>query len=373
MIKKLKIQKPVFGGEFISFEDEITYFTPYVLPDETVEAEILSTRKKTAFTSLKKVITESGSRISPDCEKFSKCGGCSYLHTDYGTELSFKKQIIFESLERIAGLKFEGECETVSGPRYNYRSHAGIKVINGKCGFYRRQSNTVESFPEKGCMLLNEKINEYIMQGTFNKDFKIAVDSENRIITGNDSTLIEKAGEFTFSRRLDDFFQSNMYLRTEMLNTVINTASEIHNRETLLDLGCGTGFFSIPLSLQYNYTLGVDIQKSNIKSAVKNKSLNKTGKLFFEAGDMELINPPVRTFSTVIADPPRAGLSRKTTEKIISFNPENFIYVSCNPSTWARDVRLFADRKYALTRLYFIDMFPGTHHIELVSLLQKTK
>ncbi len=371
MIKKLKIEKPVYGGDFISFDDDKTYFTPYVLPNETAETQIITTRKNSCFTNLKKIIQSSSSRIPPECENFAVCGGCSYLHTDYNTELAFKKQIIIESLERIAGFNFTSEIETISGPRFHYRSHAGIKVKNGACGFYKKDSNTISAFPEKGCLLLDKKIIEFIKNGNFQKDFKAAVNFTNDVITEREKSVTEKVNDYVFEHKLNDFFQSNLFLRGKMLNIINEMTEKFSEKDTLLDLGCGTGFFSIPMSKYYGYTLGVDIEKSNIKSAIKNKSLNKTGKLFFETNDMDMINPSAKHFSTVIADPPRAGLTPEAVNKILGFSPKNFIYVSCNPSTWARDLRQFIENKYSLNKLIFIDMFPGTHHIEIISLLER--
>jgi 23S rRNA (uracil1939-C5)-methyltransferase len=143
----------------------------------------------------------------------------------------------------------------------------------------------------------------------------------------------------------------------------------------ILDLYCGYGNFSLPVAQLAREVVGIDSQNSAIRSSKRNATLNKTHNCYFEKkqvvqGVNDLIDAG-KTFDTIILDPPRQGAA-----DIIAMLPdlgaEQIIYISCNPSTLARDLAILCPKGYELLHLTPIDMFPQTHHLESVALLKRT-
>ena len=155
-----------------------------------------------------------------------------------------------------------------------------------------------------------------------------------------------------------------------MIETALAYADLSHER-TVLDAGCGAGFFTLPAALQSRAVSGIDISRESIAAAKKNAALNGISNVSFQAKPDDRIDPARDKADIVIADPPRAGLSAKTRSAFLKMDPQRIVYISCNPSTWARDLKDLTAQSYALKEYTLIDMFPGTQHIEMISLLER--
>ncbi|MFA5927206.1 MAG: 23S rRNA (uracil(1939)-C(5))-methyltransferase RlmD [Patescibacteria group bacterium] len=200
-----------------------------------------------------------------------------------------------------------------------------------------------------------------------------------RIIFGS-PVIHEKIGSFTFQISPESFFQTNS-LGVKTLYDTINKYAAITPKDVLLDLYCGTGTIGIYLSTLAKSVIGVESIPAAIRDAKDNARVNKVGNCDFICTDAEefvcglsahpstLPSPP----STIILDPPRAGLTPKLINSLSKLTPFalRLIYVSCNPSTFARDIKLFQEQGIALKKVQPIDMFPHTHHLECVGLLTK--
>jgi len=188
--------------------------------------------------------------------------------------------------------------------------------------------------------------------------------------------IVEYLNEFEFEISADSFFQTNSIQALNMYKHV-KEECKLSGSEIVYDFYCGTGTISIFVAKNAKKVFGFEIVKSAIKDAKKNALKNKINNTEFYCGDLskmlqnysELIqkNP----CDVLILDPPRAGLHPKTLKEIVRINPKKIIYVSCNPTTQARDVREFINSNYIMGTVQPIDMFPHTHHIECVITLDK--
>ena len=179
--------------------------------------------------------------------------------------------------------------------------------------------------------------------------------------------VIEKLEDFQFKVGPKSFFQTNTR-QGERLYQVTREFAELTGKETVYDLYCGTGSIGIFVSRQAARIVGVEVISEAIDDARENAALNGIGHARFFAGDVTRIcndaffaaegRPDV-----IITDPPRAGMHEDLVKKILEIAAPIVVYVSCNPATQARDLRLL-DEKYAVTRVQPVDMFPHTHHIE---------
>jgi 23S rRNA (uracil1939-C5)-methyltransferase len=156
-----------------------------------------------------------------------------------------------------------------------------------------------------------------------------------------------------------------------MIQQVINL-SRVDKKSTFLDICSGCGFFTLPLAEISKHGYGFDVDSASINFAKKNAGINNIQNVSFYKLSESEIKPHLYTPEFIVIDPPRSGLSKKGRQTVNAINPEVIIYVSCNPSTYARDLKDFIKNGYKLNKLIFIDMFPCTHHIEIISQLVKS-
>jgi 23S rRNA (uracil1939-C5)-methyltransferase len=172
-----------------------------------------------------------------------------------------------------------------------------------------------------------------------------------------------------------NFFQVNWEQNRSMVRTVLDFAA-LTGTETVLDLYCGIGNFSLPLARHAKTVIGIESGFSAIEDAKANAVLNSITNAEFIADDLQkglktLIQRKLRA-EVIVLDPPRAGATLKTLERVLAFVPQKIVYVSCNPSTLARDLKFFHLFGFRLDRLQPVDMFPYTFHIECVAEMVRT-
>ncbi|HEY4110521.1 23S rRNA (uracil(1939)-C(5))-methyltransferase RlmD [Puia sp.] len=191
-------------------------------------------------------------------------------------------------------------------------------------------------------------------------------DLEPRIVHGK-GYVIEKLEDFRFKIGPKSFFQTNT-IQGEALYRVTREFAELTGKETVYDLYCGTGSIGIFVSRQAARIVGVEVVPEAVADAKENAALNNIPHARFFAGDVvDVCNDEFFAREgrpdVIITDPPRAGMHEGLVNKILEIAAPTVVYVSCNPATQARDLRLL-DAKYAVTRVQPVDMFPHTHHIE---------
>lgn len=203
---------------------------------------------------------------------------------------------------------------------------------------------------------------------------QIAVGEEEIILHGP-GYLRERIGEFEFHVSANSFFQTNT-LGAEKLYDVARDFAQLTGKETVYDLYSGAGTITIFISKMAKHVLGFEIVPQAIRDAGVNCRLNHVTNCRFIEGDLkdELAHVPILKTrwgqpEVVIADPPRAGMHPRVIQKVLELAPARIVYVSCNPGTFARDVKEMSSRGYALEKVQPVDMFPHTAHCEVVGLL----
>lgn len=183
----------------------------------------------------------------------------------------------------------------------------------------------------------------------------------------------EKLEDFRFKISPKSFFQTNTK-QAETLYSVTREFAGLTGNEVLYDLYCGTGSIGIFCSQKAKKVIGIEVVADAVKDAYENAAMNGLNHCAFFAGDVADICTD-EFFAThgrpdvIITDPPRAGMHEKLVQQILKMEAPKVVYVSCNPATQARDLQLL-DAKYRIVRLQPVDMFPHTHHIENVALLE---
>jgi len=277
-----------------------------------------------------------------------------------------------EILEEVRSFMLNSENEV-----YDERSHQGFWrflmlrhsvfnnsfMINFVTGYedieeIKKLSNILTSkFPEISSVLNNVSGKKAsISQG----DYEV-------LIHGNDH-IIEKLGDFEFSISANSFFQTNSK-GAKQLYDLVKDFADLKGDEFVFDLYTGTGSIAIYLSKYAKKILGIEIVESAIKDARKNCQFNNVSNCEFITGDLkDVIKDLNETPDVLVCDPPRAGMHKDVVNKIMELSPKKIVYVSCNPSTMARDCAILKD-KYELKKIQPVDMFPHTYHIEAVAKL----
>ena len=217
-----------------------------------------------------------------------------------------------------------------------------------------------------------------IVRNINSKLASIAVGEKEELLAG-DRTITEKLGKFRFEISSNSFFQTNTRQAEGLYEIVLNMA-DLQGKESVLDLYCGTGTISIFLSQKAKKVTGVESVKESVKNAERNAELNNVTNCEFICGEVKKV---LVKFSAVggsayggvddkeipdlvVVDPPRAGLHKHVVKGLLAMKPPKIIYVSCNPATLARDLKLLCEEYYKLEKVQPVDMFPHTYHIETV-------
>lgn len=375
----INIENIVYGGYGLGRIDGKIFFVDSGIPGDSVKISIREEHKDYSIAGISEIVKQSPLRVQPECPVYGICGGCSYMHVSYATELEFKRTIIKDQLKRVADIT-DAELpsiETVSGSRFGYRSHTRYNTDGSAKGFFRKQSNVIVPFPEQGCLLLSDELNNGIKKYTaVSTDSEVRASSDHKrdvyFSSGNKPVEVtEKECGIYYRRDINGFFQANRFLRESMIRKV-EEFSGLRKKDTFLDICSGCGFFALPLALSSNHGYGFDIDPSSIRYAKKNAKLNDINNTVFYNIPESEIKPHLYEPDAVVIDPPRSGLSKKGRRTVNAISPGRIVYVSCNPSTFARDLKDFMKNGYRLEKLIFIDMFPCTHHIELIGLLKKS-
>lgn len=394
----LEIEKLDHQGRGISKINGKVIFIPNAYIGETVEVEVIKDTKKYMEGKVIKYIKISSDRIKYNCPYYHECGGCNIAHINYKKQLEFKKNTVIDIFKRYANLDINPNiCE--SEDKLHYRNKVVLHVENNKKGFYKDETN--ELVPINNCLLLNKKLNDVIetfvkkvdisklkeiLLRTNGEEVLVKFTSDNELLNSNivlkdkenkegedatkcikENAIIFNLGKYKYAVTSDSFFQVNTKQTIKLYDKVRECIGK-EKIETALDLYCGTGTIGIYISDLCNRVIGVEVNKSSVTCANYNKLLNKIDNIEFIEGDVSTVINNKMNLDLIVVDPPRSGLDNKTISIIKQIKPKKLIYVSCNPMTLARDIQKLSE-EYKLNNIELFDMFPNTHHVESVCLL----
>jgi 23S rRNA (uracil1939-C5)-methyltransferase len=224
-------------------------------------------------------------------------------------------------------------------------------------------------------LLSNFPFIKSIVRNINSKLANIAIGEEEEFLGGK-RTITEKLGKFKFEISSNSFFQTNTH-QAEKLYEVVLDMADLKGDESVLDLYCGTGTISIFLSQNAKKVIGVESVEESVVNAQRNAELNNVTNCEFICGEVKKVLAKLvddkEIPDLVVLDPPRAGLHKHVVKSLLKMRTPKIIYVSCNPSTLARDLKILCEECHELERVQPIDMFPQTYHIETVAKLNAVK
>ena len=363
---ELQIEDVAFGGEGVGRHQGCVVFTPFVDIGEEVEVEIVEVKSSYARAVPIAIKQPSVHRVQPVCPYFGSCGGCQYQHLKYERQLELKHKQVRDLLMKIGKLSDVQVRPVLPSPeQFGYRIKIMVRARydrdaqKWRIGFLHLDNRTVVDLEE--CKLARPEINSQLAELRSGPPPK-----------RNGVKFVLRIPPPGWEVPPDSFFQNNL----AALPLLIDTVRKFHGvagTRYLIDVYCGVGLFGIELASQLESFLGIEIDRRAIAAAIKNAAARNVVNGTFIAGPAEaLLQEYISKYTpretTVIVDPPRVGCLPGTLQAIRDAKPTQVIYVSCNPSTLARDLTMLCqDGLYRVECVQPIDMFPQTKHIETVS------
>lgn len=403
---ELTLENPAYGGDTIGrLPDGRVVFVPFGIPGEKVKIRIVNDKKKYARGELVEILEPSPQRIEPRCQHFGTCGGCHYQHISYENQLKIKQRILRDQLERIGRLENPVIEPVVPSPKiFNYRNYVQFKIgQNKRLGFYRHDKNGVLEIEE--CHLPDELINQLwplveidqaaginsiglrIGEGEvilitlessepFAADFDVESlpvsvvhksPGSTQVLAGS-SLLHMQVKDKNFQVSAESFFQINLPLLEQVIDRIETRLPE--KTSLVLELYAGVGLFSSFLASRAEQLIAIESSPSAGEDFVVN--LDQFNNVELYEGSAEKILPLLDIMpQIVLVDPPRTGMKRVVLDRIINLSPELIVYLSCDPSTLARDSRILSEEGYEPEKFIPFDLFSQTFHIETLSFWQK--
>ena len=416
-----------YGGAGVGRSEGRAVFVPYTAPGDVVSCRVLRSKPRMLWAESEELRVEAPERVLPPCPLFGVCGGCHWQHLDYESQLSWKERLFADMLTRHAKVPENVFAPIVPSPvSFGYRQRMQFKchvAPAGLCiGLYRGQSHFVVDAPQ--CLLAAPTINEALAllrarladfaQTNRIPQMDISCDEEGvlRVLIhflAEDSAALErhlkplalergwglfvqcgrnetrhhvcgpsdlaiKPLENAHSLRLaypaGSFAQINAAQNRRLVAELLET-SALRGGEMVLDLFCGVGNLTLPLALRARRVVGVEGVEPAVTAARDNARANGIANAEFVAADANGAFPlNMAKVDVAVLDPPREGAAGAV-KRLLELRPELICYVSCDPSTLARDLVPLQHGGYEVVRARAFDFFPQTFHIEGLVVLRR--
>ncbi len=409
----LRPTAPAHGGASVARDEGKVWLVNYALPGEVVEAEPRGRQGGVAVAAATQVIEASPHRVPAPCPYFGACGGCQLQHADYAHQLELKRQVVEDAWSR-AGLRLPPDVAVLGmDDPWRYRIRGEFEAIREgdrwRFGFHRLRSHSL--LPIDSCLIHDERIERALpafarvaseMGLTGLQNLLLTVEPTGQGLLWRlrfngrglqrwprdefahrvgqllpDVTLLDDAmtldlWDLTFRVRSDTFVQTNY---RQML-VLYRTALEMLDAQPgarVLDLYAGIGTISVAVARGDVAVTAVEENPRAVQLGRLNARIN-SARVEYVPGKVEgaLRGIRIGRHAAAILDPPRAGCEPAALAELIRLGLDRLVYVSCEPSTHARDLVALVRGGYRVRRAAIVDMFPQTYHIESVALLERS-
>jgi 23S rRNA (uracil1939-C5)-methyltransferase len=410
----LQLEKLTYGGDAMGrLPDGRAVFVPFGLTGERVRIRLTEERKNFARGELVEILEPSPDRITPKCKHFGVCGSCHYQHLPYEKQLAAKTEILRDQLTRIGKIQNPPVAPMIPSPTaWNYRNHVQFHLTEaGELGYVAASAADKESGPvlaidechlpeesihaawpqlefepgadvervslragaEDDLMLLLESDVPYAPELEIEAGISVAhvFEGHTVVLAGNDHIFME-VKDRPFKVSGTSFFQVNTAMAGKLVEHLLSEMP-VSASDTLLDLYCGVGLFSAFFASRAGRVIGVESSESACEDFAVNLDEFDNVELYEGAAEeiLPVLVTQIANLGCAIVDPPRAGLAPRVVDALQALGPRVIAYVSCDPSTLARDARRLIQGGYRLRQVTPFDLFPQTYHIESISMFEK--
>jgi 23S rRNA (uracil1939-C5)-methyltransferase len=354
------------GGAGVIHYQGACVFVALTVPGDIISGRITEIHKTFARAELVEILHPSLDRVVPPCPYYGLCGGCSQQHIAYKAQIAAKVRNLQEALRRIGGLPQLPPITIRESSPWEYRNRVQLHQIDEGVGYKARLSKKIVRIND--CLVADPALRQALKKGRI----KLAA-PRSTVYARGESFLSE--GQASGTVRIRDrtlhldagvFFQSNGDLLEVLIGDML---AIVENRAPhplpAADLYCGVGTFSVFL---HDRLKSLDLVEENTRAvALARKNLKGTGSSFYTGSASRWRS--AKSYSVIVVDPPRTGLSQAVRNYLLVKHPALLLYVSCDPATLARDIRVLRTGGYTLSALYFYDFYPQTPHIESMAAL----
>jgi 23S rRNA (uracil1939-C5)-methyltransferase len=407
----LRPTAPAHGGAAVARDDGKVWLVNYALPGEVVEAEPRGRQGGVAVAAATRVIEASPHRVPAPCPYFGECGGCQLQHAAYQHQLALKRQVVEEAWSR-AGLRLPPDTPVLGmEDPWRYRIRGEFEAIAGaagwRFGFHRLRSHSV--LPIETCPIHDLRIEQALPAFARAADELELKGLQNLLLTAEpngrgllwrlrhrgpepewprnefarrvaellpDQVLLDDAmpldfWELKFRVSSDTFVQTNYRQMLVLYRTALEMLGS-GAADRVLDLYAGIGTLSVAVAREAAGVTAIEENPHAVQLGRLNARIN-SARVDYLPGKVETVLRKVRLgqYQAAILDPPRAGCEPAAIGELIRLGLDRLVYVSCEPSTHARDLIALVRGGYRVRRAAIVDMFPQTYHIESVALLQR--
>ncbi|MEE8176810.1 MAG: class I SAM-dependent RNA methyltransferase [Acidobacteriota bacterium] len=409
----VSIEKLVYGGEGLARTEQGVLLVPGVLPGESVEVELQPRQHGVRRGRLVRLVEPCQERVPPDCPYFAQCGGCQYQFIRYEEQLRLKQEILRECCERVGKFRLNVPVSVLADEPWHYRNRTRLRIENQsgrfEIGYFEPSSHRLCAIER--CPISSPAINQVLKSlcdGVGASCFPegkaeielFASDSDQAILATVSSSLApprdfgEKlrsaltgvesvswrqepsgkkmvwgsgsityhVGEFHYRVGHDSFFQVNRFLPDQMIRSVI---ADIEGARAL-DLYAGVGLFTVPLARRFQRVTAVEAQAAAARDLASNVGVAGARVRSYHRAVEKFIANTSPSWELILVNPPRNGLSKIVVEHLRRLHPRRFVYVSCDPTTLARDLAALIHSGYQIRSVHLVDQFPQTFHLESV-------
>ena len=398
--------KIAFGGNCLAKIDGKAVFVPFALPGEKLEVEITQEKRDYSHAKIVNILEPSPFRVKPACPLYEKCGGCNMMHIEPEFQKQLRKEILKDCMERN-GIHMEADSiEVISGSNLNYRCR--FQLNDG--GFCERSSNRI--IPVENCACAVPEINGWLSENNISsrpkgrchifgaenvvceegiEGGKVFVSPEEEKKSTDYSALKKKnknirqvkkrysgttiSEKDTVTVRILDkkisfdvkgFFQSNISVLEKSIKAICGGLAG----NSVLDMYAGCGTFSVFLAEHFSDLTLVEHNRDALVFAEKNLAGIKHQSIGLSGAKWAEFNKNAY-FDAVVIDPPRSGMEKEVLNWLCNSEVPQIRSVSCDPATHSRDLAALIKSGYALKKLYLLDFYPNTSHIESLAVLEK--
>lgn len=404
----LTLERPAYGGLSIGKWNGKVVMVKNAVSGEKVEAVLEEEKRDYYIATVTKILEASPDRTSPKCIFYGMCGGCQLQYIGYKRQVQLKEEVLHDCLRRLAKIEINHSQPLIHNNAWEYRHRGQFKISSGKVGFYREKSKDVIDIDK--CPIMTKEINECFLKakeiltktehlyvsemhitygdaaialikakgkGNWNKLAEALLNSgfsgvfidvqvKGFLRYGKDYTVFDLQNlKYTVSPM--SFFQNHWRLN-QIVVSFLKEKLQPFKGMKLLDLYSGAGNFSIPLAANAEEIIAVEENPYAVEDGKRNLKINGITNYKFICSSIEALNFK-DSFDILLIDPPRSGLTNNVINKTLSLLPERIVYISCNPTTLARDLKKLTSR-YDVESVRLIDFFPHTYHIEALSFLR---
>lgn len=417
----VSIEKMVYGGEGLARTQEGVLLVPLVLPGERVAVQPEDRSKGVRRARLLQVAEPSADRVSARCPYFGHCGGCQYQHIGYNRQLQIKQEILRECFERIGKIRIEVPISVIASEPWQYRNRTRLRIHKERqsfqIGYFELLSHHL--CPIDHCPISSPLINDVIskLAGGLGADSfpdgsaeieVLASDSGQSLLAtvysaepaphafgdvirnalpaitsvcwrqeaaGRQAGRPRKAaavwgsgyivyhvGEFHYRVGHESFFQTNRFLLQELIGAAVADL----DGQRALDLYAGVGLFTLPLARRFENVAAVEADASAARDLVSNIGVVSGRARAYRLTAEKFVATALPNWDVIVTDPPRNGLGKIVRENLCRLRPRRLVYISCDPTTLARDIAAFSGCGYRIRSVHLADLFPQTFHMESV-------